>query len=246
MTPTYKHDAQLPKLQHCLRRLRGAIKRGWVASWVVVEDSNRTASTVAALLARSGVPYIHASVGPTASGGNAQRNRAYELIREARMEGVVYNMDDDNEYDPRLWSALLALQPGRIGVLAVQLSWVGDIGWTGNFRNDEHRVERPIYDRVTGVFGGFKSGWCNGEGWWSQVFGTRRFCTDMSAFAFDARMLHGVHRAPWNYSGATEHAMRMEGRPRKFPHWSGGAPRAARLPRTRYPAHLRRHPHARL
>ena len=51
----------------------------------------------------------------TSAAHNAQRDHALRLLRDQGWEGVVYNMDDDNGYHPRLWPALRAVGPGRAG-----------------------------------------------------------------------------------------------------------------------------------
>ena len=52
--------------------------------------------------------------------GHAQRNLALRYVRDLRMDGVVYNMDDDNAYAPSLWAELRKLHVGRVGVFAVR------------------------------------------------------------------------------------------------------------------------------
>jgi len=42
------------------------------------------------------VPHVYLAHGPTRSGGNAQRNVALKLIRDGRLNGIVYQLDDDN------------------------------------------------------------------------------------------------------------------------------------------------------
>ena len=194
VTTTYPHAEQRTKLQHCLRRIKNAVDHGWVERWIIVEDAQERTPAVAALLRRSKTPYIHLAIGPSRAKGHVQRGLAYETIRDLRLRGIVYNLDDDNEYDPRLWSALRELRPGRVGVLAVQLGLRGV---------RERQVERPLYDRATGRFGGFQAGWCYGDGFLSQTYGPRRFCIDMGGFAFDAALIH--ERAggpPWSFNGS--------------------------------------------
>jgi hypothetical protein len=95
-------------------------------------------------------------------------------------------MDDDNEWDPRLWSALRQLGERRVGALAVQLSANG-------------KVERPLYDAL-GHFKQFQGGWCY-DSWLALLNGPRLFCVDMGAFAFDAALLHGKREPLWQFAG---------------------------------------------
>ena len=60
------------------------------------------------------------AVGPTRRGGNAQRNAALQMVRDERLRGVVYMMDDDNAWAPELWAELRSVRPRRVGVLAVR------------------------------------------------------------------------------------------------------------------------------
>jgi hypothetical protein len=220
VTTTYPHAQQVLKLEHCLRRISSAP----IGKWIVGEDTNATTPAVAALLARSGVPYVHFALGPSRAKGHVQRGRAYEIIRDQKLEGVVYNLDDDNEYDPRLWDELRRLQPRRVGVVSVQLE---DASKDARRRRrkpserwiDERRVERPIYDRATGAFGGFAAGWCYGDGQLSQLYGPRRFCIDMGGFAFDASLIHSKTDAPpWSFAGSIDRTKSSD----KPGTWRGG------------------------
>ena len=103
----------------------------------------------------------------------------------------MYNLDDDNEYDDRLWDSLRQLGARRVGVLAVQLQ---------RFRMGEIKTERPLY-ATNGRFLQFKSGWCYGSNL-ALSHGPRRFCVDMAGFAFDAALLRGRQDPLWKYVGS--------------------------------------------
>ena len=202
---TFPHRLQIFKLQHCARILVTVPN----VLWLLGEDAASPSAEVSALLASTGLPYRHIAVGPTRKGGNQQRNALLELVRRERLEGIVYNMDDDNGYAPSLWSELRRLRPMRVGVLAVRRGVYPPAGCDGVFESlhhtrwthREHMIERPTYDNATGHFLGFESGWCDPGAWlWSHE-GPRTFCVDMGGFAFDAALLQRVS-APrvWNYS----------------------------------------------
>lgn len=213
VTVTFAHSLQLLKLEHCAHALHLAGTDA--VTWIVVEDAASVSASVAALLSSSGVPsYRHLAVGPTRQGGNAQRNAALELIRAQRLDGVVYQMDDDNAWHPSLWDALRALRPMRAGVLAVRRAmwgkpmWFGPVSCDGTFRANStaaqkrtHWIERPRYNAVTGAFEGFDAGWCDPSSYVWRHVGRRTFCVDMGGFAFDAALLQHVVGPPWNYSG---------------------------------------------
>lgn len=92
---------------------------------------------------------------------------------------------------PALWNELRRVQPGRIGVFAVQM--------------DEYRfLERPLY-KAGGIFNGFDAGWCHASRWTAMRLGPRFFCIDMGGFAFSSELLWGHLKRdvpkPWDYRG---------------------------------------------
>ena len=194
ITTTYPHVEQLLRLRHCVRVLAGEP----ALLWIVVEDAAERTPAVATLLARSGIEHVHLAHGPTRRNGNAQRNAALKLIRDRKLEGVVYNLDDDNGYHPRLWNELRALRPRRVGVLAVRRGVFPPPRCDGRFLpliNRQRRtlkIERPVYDNVTGRFARFDAGWCRRRSWMTRRYGPRAFCVDMAGFAFDAALLQVI------------------------------------------------------
>ena len=153
------------------------------------------------------VPHVHLAYGPTRRGGNAQRNVALKYIRDRGLTGIVFNLDDDNSYHPLLWNQLRSVRSGRVGVLAVRRGVFPPPRCDGRFlplRGNERRllkVERPVYDNVTGRFAKFEAGWCRRRSWMSRRYGTRKFCVDMAGFAFDASLLRKLVGEPWKYDG---------------------------------------------
>jgi len=140
---------------------------------------------------------------------------ALRYVRDLRIDGVVYNMDDDNAYDSSLWAELRKLHVGRVGVFAVRMT-------------EQGFLERPLYDD-RGVFRGFDAGWCRSVGWatWtSRRLGPRFFCIDMGGFAFSAELLWatGVRRRPnhkpWDYEGVLKFSRWRRRRP--VTEWRGG------------------------
>ncbi|EOD16956.1 Glucuronyltransferas-like protein [Emiliania huxleyi CCMP1516] len=186
VTATYPHSAQAAKLSLCASVLAGEAE----ALWIVVEDAANASAAASAVLASSGLAYFHLAVGPSRAGGNLQRAAALELIREKRLHGVVYQMDDDNQYDRRLWPALRSLSAGRVGVLAVQIS---------EGRINPAVLEGPIYD-LDGRLHELRASWC-GSSWTALQLGGRYFCIDMGGFAFDAALIHARAGPLWPYRG---------------------------------------------
>ena len=149
VTATYSGAARLPHLTHCAYLLRSRALEGGALLWVIVEDAPAKSAAVSSFVEqqrRAGLRAIVHLCVPSAHEGVEQRAAAYTHIARDRLEGVVYIMDDDNDYAPALWDELRRVQPGRVGVLPVKL----DATWY---------LERPMYDRQ-GRFHGFIAGWC--------------------------------------------------------------------------------------
>ena len=205
VTVSFPHAVQLHKLAHCARVLQHVPN----TLWLVGEDAAEPSAAVANLLRATGKPYRHLAFGPTRKGGNAQRNELLQLIQRERLEGIVYNMDDDNAYHPSLWNELRRLRPMRVGVFATRRGAYPPPSCDGVFealrpgsgwKFREHMIERPTYDDASGRFAGFEAGWCDPSAWNWQTRGPRSFCVDMGAFAFDAALLHHVPGPLWNYT----------------------------------------------
>ena len=204
ITTTYPHVEQLVRLEHLTLVLSGEPN----VLWLVVEDASAPSPAVAQLLkSRATTPFVHLAHGPTRKGGNAQRNVALKHIRDRALSGVVYNLDDDNGYHPRLWNELRRVGSGRVGVLGVRRGVFPPPRCDGRFLpliGRERRVlkiERPVYENITGRFSAFDAGWCKSRSWMVRRYGPRRFCVDMGGFAFDASLLRGVQGEPWEYTG---------------------------------------------
>jgi len=205
ITITFPHAEQLLKLEHCAHALRG--EPGVL--WLVAEDAASPSPRVAETLRRSGIRHTHLAHGPTRARGNAQRDAALRHVREHNLSGIVYNMDDDNAYAPRVWNELRALGAGRVGALAVRRAVYPPPRCDGHFlplRRVERRklrIDRPLYDNRTGRFTRFEAGWCRRGSWMSRKLGPRKFCVDMGGFAFDSSLLRSrVPSGPiWDFSG---------------------------------------------
>ena len=94
VTTTYASRTQLQMLHNLAH---GTLINVTFLLWIVVEDAAVTSEAVGKLLQATGIPTVHMAVGPTRRKGHEQRNVAYEYIRDHKLEGVVYNADDDNE-----------------------------------------------------------------------------------------------------------------------------------------------------
>lgn len=168
VTCTYKRPTRIAFLRRHIDRIFRNITN---YIWIVVEDGDRCDPDVARLLRGLDARYL--CVGPTRDKGNVQRNLAYELIRDERLEGVVYNMDDDNLVYPALCSELRLVDGFAVFP-------VGNLGPDG--------IERPIVWQ--GRILGWRAGWM-----------TRKYPIDMGGFAFPSRVLFDLPSPVWSHVG---------------------------------------------
>lgn len=162
-----------PGRVHYLRRVGNILTAVDGLTWLVVEDDSATHADVAAYLNDTGIRHRYWACGPTNDKGNAQRNAAFEYIVDQRLNGVVYNGDDDNQYYLPLFEELRSVR--GIGILAV-----ANLGPQG--------VERPIV--VADKIVGWQAGWTE-----------RVFPVDMGGFAFNSDLLTGRSRPLWEHIG---------------------------------------------
>ena len=81
-------------------------------------------------------------------GRNAQRNVALKYIRDKKLEGIVYNMDDDNAYHPKLWNVLRRVQPNRVACSPCAAVFLPrcDGRFFRMLREARARIERLLYE----------------------------------------------------------------------------------------------------
>jgi hypothetical protein len=140
-------------------------------TWLIVEDGDAVHPDVRTVTV--GLNAIHAHFGPTRDKGHAQRNFALEYIRAQRLDGVVYNMDDDNFCYKLICSELRKVE-------TVAIFPVGNLGPTG--------VERPVIHEGKLVF-------------WSAHLTERAYPVDVGGLAFPSRFLFALEPPFWPYTG---------------------------------------------
>ena len=168
VTCTYKRPQRIAFLRRHVDRIFSKISD---YTWIIIEDGATVDPDVATVTA--GLSVILGAVGPTRDKGNAQRNLAFEIIRDRRIEGVVYNMDDDN-----LVYGLLCQELRKVTRFSVFP--VGNLGPFG--------VERPVL--IDGVMKGWIAGWSE-----------RKFPVDMGGFAFRSEVLFDRPSPLWRHAG---------------------------------------------
>lgn len=159
-----------------LSRCAAVLRMAGPLIWFVVEDADAPNAQVKELLISTGIEHRYWAPGATADKGHFQRNSAFECIRSSGVDGIVYNADDDNLYDPAIFSELRKVR--RVGVLPV-----GNCG-----RNGPRGVERPLVaaGRVCG---------------WEAAWRSRKFPVDMAGFAFHSSLLETLSSPLWSHAG---------------------------------------------
>lgn len=169
LTCTYDRPGRMELLRRCI----GCFKVANPLRWIVVEDAEGTDAEVAELLQASGLRHCYCADGPTRDKGHAQREKALQVVAEEGFEGIVYNADDDNWYDHRLFEELRRVR--NVAVFPV-----GNLGPSG--------IERPVVQ--DGRLIGWDSGWVE-----------RKYPIDMAGFAFHSRRLQHLEKPYWRFRG---------------------------------------------
>ena len=125
VTPTYKNHKRVFFISECIKvfsNIQNLI-------WILCEDANSIDIEINEILSKSGITYKYLSFGPTKDKGNEQRNFCYEYIVNNNINGIIYNADDDNEYDIKLFDEIKKTKN-------ISIFPVGNLGPNG--------IERPI------------------------------------------------------------------------------------------------------
>jgi hypothetical protein len=168
VTCTYDRPLRIAYLRRHIEEIFSKIEN---YTWIIVEDGDSVHPEVQLMTA--GLNTVHLHFGPTRDKGHAQRDFALQTIRERRLEGVVYNMDDDN-FCYRLICAELRK------VTKIAIFPVGNLGPTG--------IERPVIHEGKLVF-------------WSAHFTERAYPVDVGGLAFPSRFLFDLEPPFWPYKG---------------------------------------------
>lgn len=175
VTLTYAHENQSEMLCNLIDFVRENVVGRVNIFWVVVSDGP-SSECVRALLEASGIPHHYLELpSPKRDKGNAARNAAYEYIFDAKMGGVVYNLDDDNAISadllPRVVKEVL---PGKVAIFGMQYGLY---------------LEYPTLSPSNEYQ-------CTHGG---QLH--RPVPVDMGAFAFDASLLQKLRKPLWTFQG---------------------------------------------
>ena len=172
VTPTYKNPKRVFFINECIKKFSN-IKN---LIWILCEDDNNIDIEINELLSMTCIRYKYLSFGPTKDKGNEQRNFCYEYIVNNNINGIIYNADDDNEYDIKLFDEIKKTKN-------ISIFPVGNLGPNG--------IERPIIQNGKILY--WDAGWCS-----------RRFPIDMGGFAFNSKYLYkkrSENKKLWDYYG---------------------------------------------
>jgi L-gulono-1,4-lactone dehydrogenase len=164
-------DGRSERIDFIRRHIRTLISQIDCYHWIVVEDGDRLDPEVQVVLAGWNSHYLH--IGPTRDHGNAQRNLAFEYIREQQLDGIVYCLEEENLVYPALAAELRKIS--KVGIVPIGNLGPGD-------------VERPI------VRNGKLIRWDSG---WAQ----RKYPVAKGGFAFDSRLIFDSPSPIWDWHG---------------------------------------------
>ena len=169
VTPTYKNPKRLFFINECIK-VFSQIKN---LLWILCEDNNTIDFEVNNLLLKSKINYTYLSYGPTKDKGNEQRNYCYEYIVHNNLTGIIYNADDDNQYNIKLFDEIKKTKN-------ISIFPVGNLGPNG--------IERPIIKDGKILY-------------WDAGWAERRFPVDMAGFAFNSKYLYKKKLKLWMHHG---------------------------------------------
>lgn len=172
VTPTYTNSKRTFFISECIKVFKNIPN----LIWVLCEDADGIDIEINEMLTKSCITYKYLSFGPTKDKGNEQRNVCYEYIVNNDINGIIYNADDDNQYEMKLFDEIKKTKN-------ISIFPVGNLGPNG--------IERPIIQNGKILY--WDAGWSN-----------RRFPVDMAGFAFNSKYLYkkkAENKKLWDHCG---------------------------------------------
>jgi hypothetical protein len=136
--------------------------------WIICEDGSEPNAELNYALKEANINYVYIAHGPTNDKGNEQRNACYDFIVDNGLEGLVYNMDDDNLVDEKIYAELLKTEKDSVGVFAI-----GNIWGPGPYGREVPKLSP--HGKISG---------------WHAWDRNRTFPCDMGTFCFDTKYLY--------------------------------------------------------
>jgi hypothetical protein len=168
ITCTFERDFinRLSLLDH----LKNILSKQDRVRWFVVDDTDSPDQNLVNFLPEFAT---YMFIGPSRDKGHKQRNLALEYIYDNRLDGLIYNADDDNKYHPDIFKCLKKTK--KFSVIPV-----GNLGPNG--------VEKAILNN--GQLQSWDAGW-----------NTRKYPLDMASFCFDSSLLYRLNKPFWDFKG---------------------------------------------
>lgn len=168
ITCTYPRPLRIKYLEHLKSLLNNETK----IRWLIIDDNNILDNELANFIPEYAI-YLY--IGPTRDKGHTQRNLGLEYIYDNKLDGIVYNADDDNYYDIKIFNELRKTK--NFAFLPVG----------GDLSGMDGTPERPILNRK-GEFVKWNSFW------------QRKYAIDMGGFAFNSKLLDNLSKPFWSFS----------------------------------------------
>lgn len=172
VTPTYNNPKRMFFINECIK----VFNKVEDLIWILCEDNNTIDNEVNEILSKSEINYKYLAVGPTKDKGNEQRNFCYEYIVNNNINGIIYNADDDNEYDIKIFDEIKKTKN-------ISIFPVGNLGPNG--------IEQPVIEDGKILY-------------WDAGWTSRRFPVDMGGFAFNSKYLYkknSENKKLWDFCG---------------------------------------------
>lgn len=169
ITCTFPRKLRIKYLSH----LKNLLQQESFIRWFVIDDNDKIDNELQNFLPDFAI-YLH--IGPTRDKGNVQRNLALEYIYDNKLHGIIYNADDDNRYDKRIFTELK--KTNKFAFLPVG----------GDIRGMDGMPERPVLNK-RGQFVKWNSFW------------QRKYSIDMGGFCFHSSLLSNLNKPFWTHKG---------------------------------------------
>jgi hypothetical protein len=166
ITTTYNRPKRIEMIGH----LKSILDKRSDITWIVVEDSDKKNTDLIEFLPKYA---IYLNTGPSKDKGHQQRNLALEYIYDQSMSGIIYNADDDNKYDSRLFDEIKKTKNFSIFP-------VGNLG--------PNCIEKPVVSDGKIID-------------WDANWKTRKYPVDMAGFAFHSNNLNKLVKPFWKFKG---------------------------------------------
>lgn len=168
ITCTYPRKHRLKYLSH----LKNLLSHQHNVRWFVTDDNDTIDNELKNFLPKFA---IYNYIGPSKDKGHLQRNLSLEYIYDNKLQGIIYNADDDNEYDFRIFNE----------IRKTKLFSMFPVG--GDLKGLHGGPEGPIVNKKNRLVN------------WNSHWSARKYAIDMAGFAFDSSLLYKLQKPFWSF-----------------------------------------------